>query len=680
MGDCDPTWLINAETDRIPFRQAKPTVSAWKHTFRSWPSKLNGYRTWHKRIAAVKQVHWDEIGIGQCITLSLADTKKNEPLMSAASYFWSSTLNAFMFKQGPMTPTLIDIKVLTGLDIDSEINPFSLLINSSHKLKTKKIGGWSGYISEHMEQGSVSEREHVAFLTLWLERFVFCGSTCGPTTNCQHLAQALVSKKQIPLGRYLLGAVYQLLHIATQDLMLKQTVAHGGPWWFIQLWLTIYTNTMADRPPLSDSRFPSKYADHEDPRNRRCMSYGEAASVYPGADQSADDMATWFIRFFTGPPSAKMDMFVYTSDRDFELPDDLQLSLINDDMESRELFMIGLTPCLLPVGVFQGRSTSLSYEFYTPMTAARQCGLGQLPISLHLHKLLESRGTVPSALVMNKAMEIELPNLGDCDRLHLNAFVHINFQTWWQEWAAHIFHRSARFYVTELIQGISPQVPDEPIPSVSNSGRKIFYAQAIAPSGSTILESIIGLTAPKVATLLQGPMPKENPKRKAPAKGKSQKASKKAKTDDQADAEELDPSLEEFLEEQVMEEEIDAAAADAHEEENPSGETTQEPSAEAAEIPPADDQDDAPQPKRTRHAVRKVNIISSLCLHNLLVLSHFNFISFSGCGVVCVEGENSIGPFAKNQENNFATARTSQGTIEDPFSFSTTLSDCLGKS
>jgi hypothetical protein len=54
------------------------------------------------------------------------------------------------------------------------------------------------------------------------------------------------------------------------------------------------------------------------------MSYGEAASVYLGADQSAEDMSTWFIRFFTGPPSARMDMFVYTSDRDFELPDDLQ--------------------------------------------------------------------------------------------------------------------------------------------------------------------------------------------------------------------------------------------------------------------------------------------------------------------------------------------------------------------
>nr|BAX24980.1 aminotransferase-like [Oryza minuta] len=470
MGNCDPTWLINAETNRIPFKQAKPNVSSWKHTFRSWPSKLNGYRTWHKRIAATKQVHWDEIGIGQCITLSLADTKKNEPLMSAATYFWSSTLNTFLFRQGPMTPTLIDVKLLTGLDIQSEINPFSLLTNSSHKLKTKKIGGWSG---------------------------------------------TPITKIPEPEGACLL-----------------------------------------EKRPLSilEQINRSKICPH---------------------------------------------------DQDFELPDDLHLDLVNDDMESRESFMIGITPCLVPVGIFQGRSTSLSYEFYNSMAVARQCGLGQLPINLYFHKLLESRGIVSSALIMSKALEIEIPNLGDCDRLHLSAFIHISFQAWWQEWATHIFHQSARFYLTELIQDISPQVPDGSIPSVSNSGQKISYAMVLAPSGNSVLESAIGLTAPKVSSLLQGPIAKETTKRKTPAGDKPQKPVKKSKVADQADPVRLDPFVEEFLDDQVMEEEVDAAAADVPEEEKPSAETTKEPSAKTTTIPPVDDQANAAQPKKTRHAIRK---------------------------------------------------------------------------
>lgn len=106
MGNPDPVEFINAETNRVPFRQTNPYLVKWKSTFRSWPSSLKGYRTWYKRIAASKQQHWEEMGIAQCLSLSLANMKKNEPMLSAATYFWSDTLNCFLFSQGPMTPTL----------------------------------------------------------------------------------------------------------------------------------------------------------------------------------------------------------------------------------------------------------------------------------------------------------------------------------------------------------------------------------------------------------------------------------------------------------------------------------------------------------------------------------------------------------------------------------------------
>lgn len=296
--------------------------------------------------------------------------------------------------------------------------------------------------------------------------------------------------------------------------------------------------------------------------------------------------------------------------------------------------MIGVSPCLLPVGIFQGRSISLSYAFYNPMVAARQCGLGQLPISLYFHRLLESRGTVSSALIMSKILEIETPTLGACDRLCLNAFIHFNFQTWWHEWATHIFHQSAKFYLTELIHNISPQVPDVPAPSVSNSGQRITYAPVLAPSGKTVLKSIIGLTTPKVSTLLQGLIIKETTKRKAPAKDKAQKLAKKPKTNDPADLDKLDPSIEEFLDDQVMEEEIDVAAAEIHEDQNPSAtiaeqpsaKPTEEPSATTTADPSADDQSDAAQPKRIRHVVRKVSIIFLIYIFDSISLIHHNLI------------------------------------------------------
>ena len=141
------------------------------------------------------------MGIAQCLALSLADFKKDELMLPAANYFWSNTFNSFLFNHGPMTPTLLDIKMLTGSDITTSINPFALNIRCTHQLKTKNIGGSSGYINEHMGTGPISDREHIAFPTMWLERSILCGSTCGPTSNFQHFAQALVEKKKIPFGQ-----------------------------------------------------------------------------------------------------------------------------------------------------------------------------------------------------------------------------------------------------------------------------------------------------------------------------------------------------------------------------------------------------------------------------------------------------------------------------------------------
>ncbi len=138
---------------------------------------------WYKHVSASKQVHWNELGISQALALSLANSAKDEPLMASATYFWSNTLNAFLFNQGPMTPTLLDITMLTRLDVTASANPMSLNTKNQFDFRTKSIGGWSGYVAAYMGKGSVTPWEHTSFLLMWLEKFLFCGSSCGPTTN-----------------------------------------------------------------------------------------------------------------------------------------------------------------------------------------------------------------------------------------------------------------------------------------------------------------------------------------------------------------------------------------------------------------------------------------------------------------------------------------------------------------
>jgi hypothetical protein len=56
------------------------------------------------------------------LELSLAETPKNEDLLIAACHFWSNGVNAFLFGQGPMSPNLADVYMITDLDISGPVH------------------------------------------------------------------------------------------------------------------------------------------------------------------------------------------------------------------------------------------------------------------------------------------------------------------------------------------------------------------------------------------------------------------------------------------------------------------------------------------------------------------------------------------------------------------------------
>ena len=68
-------------------------------------------------------------------------------MLISTSFFWSNATNAFMFGHGPMTPTLLDVMMLTGLNISAPDRSFDFLAKASFKIETRTIGGWKGYIT-----------------------------------------------------------------------------------------------------------------------------------------------------------------------------------------------------------------------------------------------------------------------------------------------------------------------------------------------------------------------------------------------------------------------------------------------------------------------------------------------------------------------------------------------------
>ena len=141
MGNPDPTDLINAETNRIPFRAENFSLDIWKDSFRSYPKPTKGWKDWFLRISRTNETYWGERKLYQCIRLSITDMEKNESMMIAASYFSSDTLNAFVFGHGPASPTLADVLMLTSLDISTVDDGGIFNRKTEYKVETRNIGG-----------------------------------------------------------------------------------------------------------------------------------------------------------------------------------------------------------------------------------------------------------------------------------------------------------------------------------------------------------------------------------------------------------------------------------------------------------------------------------------------------------------------------------------------------------
>jgi len=65
---------------------------------------------------------------------------------------------------------------------------------------------------------------------MWLEKINFYGSFCGPTYNHKYMAEHLEAGNEIPLGKYLLGSTYHLMHqVSVQLLKDKPVHTISGP-------------------------------------------------------------------------------------------------------------------------------------------------------------------------------------------------------------------------------------------------------------------------------------------------------------------------------------------------------------------------------------------------------------------------------------------------------------------
>jgi hypothetical protein len=138
----------------------------------------------------------------------------------------------------------------------------------------------------------------------------------------QTIAARLVQGNSTPLGQYLLGATYRMLH-EVAVLEQKSIGNFKSPWWFLQLWRTVYTTKVANLHPFIDNSFPiSFFAKGATPILSHCASLGEATSDVPGAPLSVSRLLEWFKSFYHGFDLETIICHVYSEPLDFDVQSD----------------------------------------------------------------------------------------------------------------------------------------------------------------------------------------------------------------------------------------------------------------------------------------------------------------------------------------------------------------------
>jgi hypothetical protein len=105
------------------------------------------------------------------------------------------------------------------------------------------------------------------------------------------------------------------------------------------------------------------------------------------------------------------------------------------------------------------------YEFYQPVVAARQFGLGQVPPHFFLHYLTISRADMPDILISQRCYSL-FANLHIPIPIDLSfTSSAISFENWWSMWKTHVFRKA----LGPMLQQINAEyeAPEEEVlPSV----------------------------------------------------------------------------------------------------------------------------------------------------------------------------------------------------------------------
>ncbi|WCJ32883.1 Aminotransferase-like plant mobile domain family protein [Euphorbia peplus] len=185
-----------------------------KVTLRGWRNLSDEWRFWVQHLEGLYHSVWKTAGIYEAIISSTFKFPRDNDVILGLAEKWCLDTNTFIFPWGEATITLQDIMVLGGYSVSGSpvfsCSPKSKEMKEiEEKLKNAKKKAFNPTAWMRMFKFSGSEIEHEAFLSLWLERFVFNGSGLRFQARIFSVAIHLAKGEVFALAPAVLASIYK---------------------------------------------------------------------------------------------------------------------------------------------------------------------------------------------------------------------------------------------------------------------------------------------------------------------------------------------------------------------------------------------------------------------------------------------------------------------------------------
>lgn len=232
----EPTLPSSQKPPFLPSRpkiqelMTKSCLSSLNVKFRGGVMYMNGWCKWVDELKPLYEKTWEKAGIFEAITASTFKVHFQSDLILALGEKWCLETNTFILPWGESTVTLEDLLVLGGFSVLGQcvLKPVEMeeRLGEVYKVfREKKVNLYHHAWMEYFKgKGGNDHLEHVAFLTLWLSRFVlpknsFQNVDKGVIPIAFHLSQGT----PIALVPAVLATIYRDLNLLKQFIIVSSS-------------------------------------------------------------------------------------------------------------------------------------------------------------------------------------------------------------------------------------------------------------------------------------------------------------------------------------------------------------------------------------------------------------------------------------------------------------------------